>query len=144
MFTNGGKGNNPGLIKLLGLVFVVFGSTCRAAELKIQQRDKQLTLVAQPAKCVTLHQGRKCFAKIKFQWQSPIQGDFCLYQQQQGQVIRCWQGSRGNKLNFEFESSEKIAFEIRNQQNNKVVAATAVDVSWVHKAAPRKRRWRLF
>ena len=70
-------------------------------------------------------------------------GNFCLYQKNPRRKVKCWQQSKGNSTLLEFESSEKLTFQLINQQNN-LVAETAIDVSWVHKATPRKRRWRLF
>ncbi|WP_281560751.1 DUF3019 domain-containing protein [Thalassomonas sp. RHCl1] len=101
-------------------------------------------LSVQPATCVALHQGRTCFAQLSLNWQSTGAGDFCIYLKDSKQPVRCWQNSRGNLTSFEFESNKKVVFQLIEQGKNHVVAETSVDVSWVHKAAPRKRRWRIF
>jgi len=101
-------------------------------------------LTAKPANCVALHQGRKCYAKVSLLWQVPKVGNFCIYQKITHKVIQCWKNSRGNQVDFEFESSEKLEYQLISIEKNHVLAETAIDVSWVHKATPRKRRWRLF
>ena len=143
MYIKSGKGVAPFYYKLITLIFVLHSHSTQANEITKNKELHKLTV--QPTKCVTLHQGRKCFAKIKIQWQSSIKGDFCLYQKNKSQqLIRCWKNSRGNTLNFEFESSEKIDFELTKNDSKKVIAATAIEVSWVHKATPKKRHWRVF
>jgi len=100
-------------------------------------------LIAQPALCVALHQGRKCFTKVTLTWNVEAIGDFCIYQKNPRRKVKCWQQSNGNSTLLEFESSEKLTFQLVNKKNDLIVE-TAIDVSWVHKATPRKRRWRLF
>lgn len=104
----------------------------------------QSVLSVQPASCVALHQGRTCFAQLSLNWRSTGAGDFCIYLKGNKQPVRCWKNSQGNLINFEFESNKKVVFQLIEQRKNHVVAETSVDVSWVHKAAPRKRRWRIF
>ncbi len=112
--------------------------------------DKQATLngeilfSAKPANCVALHQGRQCYAKVSLQWNAPNVGDFCIHEKVSGKKLQCWESSNGNNVQFEFESSSKIEYQLKSNENNRVLAETAINVSWVHKASPRKRRWRLF
>lgn len=104
----------------------------------------QGSLSVQPASCVALHQGRTCFAQLSLNWQTPGAGDFCIYLKDSHQLVHCWNNSRGNLVSFEFESKKKIVFQLVKKGHKNVLAETSVDVSWVHKATPRKRRWRLF
>jgi hypothetical protein len=122
----------------------------------IAQEDKQTQLTAQltptsniifsakPANCVALHQGRTCYATVAIQWQTPVKGNFCLYQKTTNKVLQCWQNSQGNQIQFEFESNVKHEYQLIAEETKRIIAETAVNVSWVHKATPRKRRWRLF
>ena len=99
-------------------------------------------MTAQPTSCITLHQGRECFTNITIEWQSIDKGDYCIYQEKKR--IRCWQNSSRNKTTFTFESSENITFYLVKRNSDAVLAETTITVGWVHKATPRKRRWRLF
>jgi hypothetical protein len=128
-------------IALLGVLVLggIASSTVNSAELAISPQQ----LIAQPALCVTLHEGRKCFTTIKLTWSVVTVGDFCLYQKVPRRKVKCWQQSKGNHTLLEFASSEKLTFQLIDQKNVPV-AETLIDVSWVHKATPRKRRWRLF
>jgi regulatory protein YycH of two-component signal transduction system YycFG len=60
------------------------------------------------------------------------------------QNIKCWKSSNGNEIIFNFESNKKIEFQLISSKDKQVIAETAVEVSWVHEATPRKRRWRIF
>lgn len=111
-----------------------------AQELTLQP----ISFLAQPASCVTLHQGRTCFASVTLQWQLLAINDVCIYQKQPRKLIQCWENSKENSAIIEFESSTKAEFQLVNKINNTVIAETLIDVSWVHKASPIKRRWRLF
>lgn len=117
-----------------------FTSYC-ANGTELAKNAAQLTV--QPATCVTLHEGRTCFTQITLTWSSLTAGDFCIYQKESKEKIRCWKQSNGNSALYEFESTEKLSFILINQ-NNISVAENIIDVSWVHNATPRKRRWRLF
>ncbi len=131
------------------LLLVFFSSITTISAQQIQS-NKQATLTtavvfsAKPANCVALHQGRQCYAKVSLQWNTPSVGDFCIYEKISSKVLQCWKGSRGNNVQFEFESSSKVEYQLVEIDNDKVLAETAINVSWVHKASPRKRRWRLF
>jgi len=108
-----------------------------------QHLQKDVLFQIKPAMCVALNQGRTCFAQITMQWSVPINDDFCIVQKQPRQEIKCWKNSKGSTLSFEFESSESLTYQLINTKDEPL-AETTVDVSWVHKKSPRKRRWRLF
>lgn len=103
-----------------------------------------VSLTATPANCVALHQGRKCFAQVSLIWKTPQFGHYCVYQKSTNQVLQCWKNSNGNQLSFEFQSSEKIEYTLVEFNQKEVLAKSEINVSWVHKSSPRKRRWRLF
>jgi hypothetical protein len=107
----------------------------------------EIDFVAQPDQCVTLRQGRDCFATIKLKWQASAKENICLYQNdQQGksQQLMCWKNNNAAQINIEFQSNESINYQLRTSKNNHVIAETQVKVSWQYKTTSRKRRWRLF
>ena len=112
---------------------------------------KPVTSVAQvkiftalPATCITLRQGRTCFANITISLDLIAEGDYCVYQQGETHPIHCWHKTAPKVLNLAFESAQKIVYSLKNEQSQQIIALTAVEVSWVRKASSRKRRWRLF
>jgi hypothetical protein len=106
--------------------------------------DNPVTFSAQPAMCVSLHQGRTCYASVSLQWSIEQNSNICIVDKQQRKKLKCWKNSRYNQLMFEFESNKKIEFQLINADTEQVIAETVIEVSWVHKATLRKRRWRLF
>ncbi|WP_076417063.1 DUF3019 domain-containing protein [Colwellia sp. UCD-KL20] len=111
-----------------------------------QQPEQRVLFRVKPAMCVALNQGRTCYAQVNIQWSALLNNDFCIVQKkstQPQQTIKCWKNSKGNSFSFEFESSESLTYQLINN-NNEPLAEATVDVSWVHKKSPRKRRWRLF
>ncbi|KGJ94971.1 DUF3019 domain-containing protein [Colwellia psychrerythraea] len=103
-----------------------------------------LNFTALPEQCVTLRQGRACFATVELQWQSPKKESFCLYQVGKNKQLGCWQNNNNVQIKIEFESNKSIKYQLRSVSDNKVIAETQVEVSWQHKNTSRKRRWRLF
>lgn len=103
-----------------------------------------LNFTAQPEQCVTLRQGRACFATVELQWQSSTKESFCLYQVGKNKQLGCWQENNNMQIKIEFESNNSIKYQLRSVSDNKVIAETQVEVSWQHKNISRKRRWRLF
>lgn len=131
------------VIKSGVFVWLLGSHALPAAEFDIHQP----TFTAQPTTCIALNQGRTCFANVVISWVSVSSGDFCLAQKgvkEQNRIIHCWENSRGSHYNVDFESSEQIVFQLLRKRDHQSVAETVVEVSWVHNATPRKRRWRLF
>jgi len=97
-----------------------------------------------PATCITLRQGRKCFATITIKLTLSAAGSYCLYQQGIDEPIQCWNQVSTHQFSVPFESSEKVVYQLKDQQSHHIIAQAGVEVSWVHQATSRKRRWRLF
>jgi len=143
MYFNLGKG----FTICFTVMLCVFSPTSAIAKAIDQKNDIEVNVVhftAQPEQCVTLRQGRKCFANIQLQWQAPEKQAVCLFQEGQQEKIRCWQHHDRGELLLEFESNESVNYQLRTLNDNKVIMQTQVKVSWVHKSSARKRRWRLF
>jgi len=140
-----------------GLVIIALLMTLQpsmAAELPAQKSAtlslSQSRFSAQPSNCIALRHGRTCYANVTLSWYSPIKQDYCLYIKQtkiksaQLPALKCWKNSNGNQIIFNFESNKKIEFQLLSSTDKRIIAEAMVDVSWVHKATPRKRRWRIF
>ncbi|NQY89682.1 MAG: DUF3019 domain-containing protein [Colwellia sp.] len=103
----------------------------------------------QPQQCVTLRQGRDCFATITVHWQKLTEQSLCLYQintkqtASQKQLI-CWPKSNKGQASVAFESSDNLTYQLRTLQDKQLVAEAEIVVSWVHKNTTVRRRWRLF
>jgi len=106
--------------------------------------SQSVKFTALPATCITLRQGRNCFANITLRLKLAQIGNYCVYQQHSNKPMRCWNNSYGESIKFEFQSNKKVVYSLKNESSQQVIALTAVEVSWVHKASSRKRRWRLF
>ncbi len=102
----------------------------------------KLIFTATPEQCVALHPGRTCYATIKLTWQTNTIGNFCVYREKN--PLQCWQDSNQGTMSYIFESDQNITFTLKDQQQKEVIINTEVKVSWVHKATPRTRRWRIF
>ena len=150
MYFKLGKGTAWLVFKLISTLFCLisasnlFAQDNQSSQTAQSIEENDIVFTAKPANCVALHQGRKCYAKVSLQWQVIEQGNFCIYQKDNSKVIQCWKNSNGNQVQFEFESNIKLEYQLIAVEKNNVIAETAIDVSWVHKATPRKRRWRLF
>ncbi len=136
------------------ITLIMFLQPSMAAELaekkSIALSLNQSSFSAQPSNCIALRHGRTCYANVTLSWYTPIKEDYCLYIKQpkikliQLPALKCWKNSNGNQIIFNFESDKKIEFQLLSSTDKRVIAEAAVEVSWVHKATPRKRRWRIF
>jgi hypothetical protein len=140
MYSNVGKG--IAIIPLLSLYSIIACEQANANELKLVKTEVAFT--ALPEQCVTLRQGRDCFATVELEWKSPLKQSFCLYQEGEKKQLGCWQNNDKVQIKIEFESNKSIKYQLRAISDNKVIAETQVEVSWQHKNTTRKRRWRLF
>jgi hypothetical protein len=131
----------------IGIVLLTYG-LCGTFTASAQQKTATITLStnlsAMPAKCITLTQGRQCFASVTLRWQAPIKGNYCIYQEGKKQALDCWYNQQQNTTTFEFESSKSLQYKLVAYDQEQVIAQALIEVSWVHEASPRKRRWRLF
>ncbi len=141
MYFNVGKGVAIVLPTLLYCLLVC--KQVSANELTVTN-DNEVVFTALPEQCVTLRQGRSCFATVELQWQSPSKQSFCLYQEGEEKQLGCWKNSNNVQIKIDFESNKSVKYQLRKEVNNKIVAEAQVEVSWQHKNTARKRRWRLF
>lgn len=109
-----------------------------------QVEETPINFTAQPEQCVTLRQGRKCFASVTLEWQAETEQNLCLHEYGHQKEIACWQGNKNAKVEFEFESNETVVYQLISNENQKIMAQTQIKVSWLHKKSSRKKRWRLF
>ncbi|OUR78985.1 hypothetical protein A9Q75_12550 [Colwellia psychrerythraea] len=141
MYFNVGKGIAIVLPTLLYCLLVC--KQVSANELAVSDNNK-VVFTALPEQCVTLRQGRSCFATVELQWKSPSKQSFCLYQEGEKKQLACWKNSNNVQIKIDFESNKSVKYQLRKEVNDKVVAEAQVEVSWQHKNTARKRRWRLF
>ncbi|GAW95836.1 MULTISPECIES: DUF3019 domain-containing protein [Colwellia] len=145
MYFNVGKGIAIAHVKvpLFLLYSFLLAGQVNANEVKTAN-NAEVTFTALPEQCVTLRQGRDCFATVELQWHSSTKQSFCLYQEGKNKQLGCWQNNNQVLINVEFQSNKTIKYQLRTVSDNKVIAETQVEVSWQHKNTARKRRWRLF
>lgn len=130
-------------VLLLLLYSLLILTPVKAEEVKTLT-NKALNFTALPEQCVTLRQGRACFATVELQWHSTSKHSFCLYQEGKKKQLGCWQNNNNVQIKVEFESNKNVKYQLRTLDDDKVIAETQVEVSWQHKSTSRKRRWRLF
>lgn len=109
----------------------------------------QVAFSVQPQQCVTLHQGRDCFATVVIQWEKPTEQALCLYQVNTKKAdaqkqLMCWAKSKKGQASISFESSDNLTYQLRTLKDKTLIAEAEMVVSWVHKNTTKRRRWRLF
>lgn len=128
---------------IAGFVLIIL-LTVSTFSLAQEALDETITLTATPNNCVTLRQGRTCYAQVMIAWQSKMKGNFCLRQKATGKTLKCWRESNKGQWTFEFQANETTDYQLVSVDKIEIIAKTSINVSWVHKTTPRKRRWRLF
>lgn len=119
-------------------LFSVIGFVANARAGSEQELANSIKLT--PDTCVTLQQGRLCYAKITIQWQSITSANVCLKVNQI--QLQCWQDSQRGQIHYEFVGSESMPVQLVTDEM--VLAETVIKVNWVQKNPKIKRHWRLF
>ena len=104
----------------------------------------EVTLISHPAKCVSLKQGNTCYQTINLQWQAENKADYCLFNEAQGEALKCWSGQKQGEYVFEFSSAETQHYVLRQQGSNENLAQSSVEVKWVYKVRRNQFGWRVF
>ena len=127
--------------KILGMIlFIILSSQVQANSL-----DVKPTLTIVPEQCVALLQGQSCYVTVELNWQTPKQGNYCLYSSLNTQPIQCWQSQKMGELKQEFVSKNNIKFFLRLKNSKDNIANVEIKMAWVHKRKGRPRTsWRMF
>ncbi len=123
-----------------------------AAQVNAQPATSETAPVAEavllqlkPSRCVALHQGQVCYQNIQLLWSTPQVGHYCLYQQNAGEPLHCWENVNAGEYLYEFSSDESVQLQLVDAQTKAVVAQAGLEVAWVYKANTRRQtHWRLF
>ena len=103
------------------------------------------TLTVEPGRCIALQQGQTCYANVSLSWTTPIDGEYCVFDDRQTAPILCWNGNSVTSYRVAFESNKNVRYEIRNKSDNQLMAQALVKISWVYKSnTSSTSRWRLF
>jgi len=98
-----------------------------------------------PDTCVTLQQGRHCYAQIQINWQREQTDSVCLYREEQ--PLKCWDASTRGEWQWAFSDTRTQVLTLRRMQADgrpaEILATEKVEVSWVQDTH-KKRVWRRF
>lgn len=138
------------LLALVALSFFLYSAAIQAepqflsvSNALLLKEATQTQLQVKPAKCVALNEGRTCYAKVIFSWQSAQQQPLCIYQKNPKKKIACWQHPNEKAIAFDFQANQSRFYQLINHHDI-VLAETMIEVNWVYDSGPRKRRWRVF
>ncbi len=107
--------------------------------------DSNIVFSVKPDRCIALHQGQVCYQKLKFHWQLPTSGEFCLFQLPQEKPLLCWKAVEQKSFVHEFKSDSSIMYQIRVKNQASSLAAVKVKVAWVYRSSRKSTSgWRLF
>jgi hypothetical protein len=106
---------------------------------------ERLGFTAQPDRCIALHQGQVCYQQVEFRWNTPANGDYCLYQLGLPAALTCWSGNRLSSYTLDFASSSSVVYELRPRDQEQALSRVTVEVAWVYRTTRKSfSRWRLF
>lgn len=98
-----------------------------------------------PNKCIALHKGQLCYQKVRFNWQTLTQQEFCIVRSSDEKAIVCWQGDEKQNHEFKFSAAETETFELREKGSNSSLAEVKIQVAWVYRKSKKSSTgWRLF
>ncbi len=75
-------------------------------------------LTAQPGVCIVKNFNvDQCEMNLRLFWTSTNEETYCMYSSTQTDALRCWQGAQNGTHNFDFNSSQSIAFWLQRPLN---------------------------
>ncbi len=101
-------------------------------------------LEVSPTKCVTLKQGSQCYQNIEVNWQTKMQGQYCLTLSSRETPLQCWVDSQKATYVFEFVGHESTLLGLVDQTTGKLLMESMIEVKWVYKNRSRYLSWRVF
>ncbi|MEP1444919.1 MAG: DUF3019 domain-containing protein [Paraglaciecola sp.] len=102
-------------------------------------------LQIQPNTCVSLHINQACFVNLKMSWRTAKPNNYCLYSSAQDSPLKCWVASNQGVFTQQFSTDNTLHFYLKLEKSSVVIAASALEVSWVYKKQQKSRlSWRLF
>ncbi|MGI9295451.1 MAG: DUF3019 domain-containing protein [Pseudomonadales bacterium] len=126
------------LVTTLCITLVVISTHVRAD-------NQQIEFGVKPNRCIALHQGQTCYQKLKFHWQTPASGEYCLFQTSEAEPLVCWKGKEKASFMHEFKSDSSIIYQIRIKNQTKSLSSVKVKVAWVYRSSRKSASgWRLF
>ena len=131
-------------VKLAG-VFVLLACTTSSVNADAGKQNQNKNLVVSPKRCVALRQGQVCYQDVRFQWQQPLAGNYCLFELPTNEILKCWKQTRTGVFDFDFQYDQSTGFALRKEGQEQNLAETSITVSWVFKSSKRpKSSWKLF
>jgi hypothetical protein len=98
-----------------------------------------------PGRCVALHEGQACYAKLRFEWQLTQARAVCIKRSGSVQTMRCWPRAQEGAWQAEFESERSCEFLLIDQDSASVLGRASFTVAWVYDAKSRRQsHWRIF
>ncbi len=100
-------------------------------------------LTVKPEKCVALRKGQVCYQRLRLQFKTPLNGDYCLLASDQATPLRCWRAVSQGRHDYQLASDSAIEFTLTNSDNEPLTKAQ-VTIAWVYKKSRTRSKWRLF
>jgi hypothetical protein len=134
MMTQGRKWLIPLIHCLLFSVITAVSCCARANEFRIS-----------PSRCVALHEGQACYAKVKFKWQLDEPKAVCVVRNDANIKLHCWSVNSAGVIEIELESESSISFSLIDEATGINLESAELEVVWVYKANNRRQsHWRIF
>lgn len=127
---------------------VVLGLICcfQAKDISAEDRPSAIEFLVQPRLCVLSVSEKICQDDINVKWQAETMYSLCLYTDENTTPLHCWQDAwQGNHEVF-IETSQAIAFFLKNTESSQILASQIFEVIQDAQRYRRRRRnpWSFF
>lgn len=131
--------------KIITISILLGATSLLPTEILAQESlDQKSLLTSTPAKCVSLKQGRTCYQKIAFRWKTDTAANYCLYQQDKDEPIKCWSQKSQGYVDYHFAQKNSLNYFLRLNNHENSIASTTIEVKWVYKRHSDRYGWRIF
>jgi|GEM_PF-1806259 len=144
------------LMRHLSILVISLGLTATAWASEEPKQPAPVTqvasMVASPNACKLEPLDEICEMNFHIIWESPYQGDFCLFEDHDDEPLSCWQLSSRGSVELEFSGhilEEYKMYQLQDSTSKVTITTVTVPISGTLKQrqrAQRRRRgfWRMF
>jgi hypothetical protein len=136
----------------IGLGICLFSFTTAVVLATDMPLARLASMVASPNSCQLEPLDEMCEMQFHLIWETPKLGNYCLYRQQDGTPLHCWQHTNHGNIELEFSGhilENHKTYLLFDQDTAQLMTSVVVPISGTLKQrqrAQRRRRgfWRMF
>lgn len=129
-----------GIIKTAKTLLVVLAIIFSGKLIAKDNDTPDYGLFLSPESCLLLDKSKQCEVSVNINWKVRQSGNYCLYNNLNDVALNCWENENHAFITILLTMEKDLTFELRQQNNNKILFKTSLKVYRKISNVRRKRR----